>query len=136
MKKCVGLLYILIFLFSWNIFAKELPYLYKGARPLGMGGAFTALSDDANALFYNPAGLANIKETRVSPINLEIEGSRMRTIFTKMPGMLIQIIHKKLLASYKNILVITDIFLHPSSQTTLSPTLPLGLLARQNPTSK
>jgi hypothetical protein len=76
MKKCVGLLYILIFLFPWNIFAKELPYLYKGARPLGMGGAFTALSDDAHALFYNPAGLANIKETRQSPINLEIEGSK------------------------------------------------------------
>ncbi len=29
-----------------------------GARPLGMGGAFTALADDENAVFYNPAGLA------------------------------------------------------------------------------
>ena len=28
-----------------------------GARPQGLGGAFTAISDDANALFYNPAGI-------------------------------------------------------------------------------
>lgn len=29
-----------------------------GARPVAMGQAFTAVADDANALFYNPAGLA------------------------------------------------------------------------------
>jgi len=29
-----------------------------GARPVGMGEAFTAISDDGNALFWNPAGLA------------------------------------------------------------------------------
>ncbi|MCR4404844.1 MAG: hypothetical protein NUW06_06200 [Candidatus Acetothermia bacterium] len=29
-----------------------------GARPLGMGGAFTGLADDENAAFYNPAALA------------------------------------------------------------------------------
>ncbi|MEO0071608.1 MAG: PorV/PorQ family protein [candidate division WOR-3 bacterium] len=28
-----------------------------GARPVGMGQAFTAVADDANALFYNPGGL-------------------------------------------------------------------------------
>ena len=33
------------------------PYLYKGIRSLGMGGAFTAVGKDADALFYNPAGL-------------------------------------------------------------------------------
>ncbi len=33
-----------------------------GARPTGMGGAFTAVSDDSNAVFFNPAGLTNIKE--------------------------------------------------------------------------
>jgi len=31
--------------------------LGPGARPLGMGGAFVAIADDANAAFYNPAGL-------------------------------------------------------------------------------
>lgn len=29
-----------------------------GARPVAMGQAFTAVADDANALFYNPAGIA------------------------------------------------------------------------------
>ncbi len=32
-----------------------------GARPTGMGGAFTAVSDDANAIFWNPAGIARMK---------------------------------------------------------------------------
>jgi len=31
-----------------------------GARALGMGGAFVAVADDANAIYYNPAGLALI----------------------------------------------------------------------------
>jgi len=35
-----------------------------GVRPLGMGGAFAALADDENALFYNPAGLGFLKEMR------------------------------------------------------------------------
>lgn len=29
-----------------------------GVRPLGMGGAFSALADDLNSIFYNPAGFA------------------------------------------------------------------------------
>lgn len=33
-----------------------------GARPTGMGGAFSAVADDANAVFYNPAGLAQLTQ--------------------------------------------------------------------------
>ncbi|MBN1622310.1 MAG: hypothetical protein JW871_06940 [Endomicrobiales bacterium] len=32
-----------------------------GARPAGMGNAFTAISDDANALSWNPAGITKCK---------------------------------------------------------------------------
>lgn len=37
-----------------------LPLFHQGIRPLGMGGAFTAVADDENAMFYNPAGLNKI----------------------------------------------------------------------------
>jgi len=33
-------------------------FAYFGARPMGMGGAFTAIADDANAAHWNPAGFA------------------------------------------------------------------------------
>jgi len=33
-----------------------------GARPIGMGNAYTALADDVNAVYYNPAGLAQLDE--------------------------------------------------------------------------
>ena len=32
-----------------------------GARPTGMGGAYTAVSDDVNAIYWNTAGLSTIK---------------------------------------------------------------------------
>jgi hypothetical protein len=31
-----------------------------GSRPLGMGGAFVAVADDVNAVYWNPAGLGKI----------------------------------------------------------------------------
>jgi len=36
--------------------------LNNGARSLGMGNTFVALSDDASAAFYNPAGLGRVHE--------------------------------------------------------------------------
>jgi len=40
--------------------------LEEGARPAAMGGAFVALAENEHALFYNPAGLAFLKELYVS----------------------------------------------------------------------
>ncbi len=46
------------------------PYHYQniliGSRAAGLGGAYTALSDDTSGCFYNPAGLAMIPTTSVS----------------------------------------------------------------------
>jgi hypothetical protein len=50
---------VLLFGFCSTLFAaqKENRAVIKGLRPMSMGGAFTAVSDDENAFFYNPAGI-------------------------------------------------------------------------------
>ncbi len=40
--------------------------LGAGARAAGMGGAFTAIADDAYAAYYNPAGLAQLSQAQAS----------------------------------------------------------------------
>jgi hypothetical protein len=37
-----------------------------GSRPVAMGEAFTAISDDANAMFWNPAGMGMMKSFELS----------------------------------------------------------------------
>lgn len=37
-----------------------------GARPLGMGGAFIGLANDVNAVYWNPAGLAQINKYQMT----------------------------------------------------------------------
>lgn len=36
-----------------------------GARAIGLGGAFVALADDASAIFWNPAGLTQLKQHEI-----------------------------------------------------------------------
>ena len=37
-----------------------------GARPMGMGGSFVALADDANAVLWNPAGLVCLRSSQLT----------------------------------------------------------------------
>lgn len=37
-----------------------------GARPAAMGGAYTALADDVTAIYWNPAGLAQLDQTELN----------------------------------------------------------------------
>jgi len=48
-----------------------------GARPIGMGNAFTAVADDLNALAWNPAGLSGVKQREAAFMHAELfEGTR------------------------------------------------------------
>lgn len=53
-----------------------------GARPLGMGGAFTALSDDATASYWNAAGLGQIKDPQLALMYSSMSMDRMLNLAT------------------------------------------------------
>jgi len=43
-----------------------------GARPLGMGSAFTAVADNADAPYWNPAGLGLIKKNEITTMQTRL----------------------------------------------------------------
>ena len=45
-----------------------------GARALAMGGAFVAVCDDATAMGWNPAGLAQLDDTRLAGMSTDLYG--------------------------------------------------------------
>jgi len=56
---------------------RETPFaLGAGARPLGMGGSFVSLTNDAMALYYNPSGLAALEYQEFAAMHTALfEGS-------------------------------------------------------------
>ncbi len=52
-----------IYLFFLSQIFGQYDQLFVGSRPLSMGGAFTAVADDANAITWNPAGLPGLRRT-------------------------------------------------------------------------
>jgi Uncharacterised protein family (UPF0164) len=42
-----------------------------GARPTAMGDAFVGIADDVNAVYYNPAGLANISNPELTAMHTQ-----------------------------------------------------------------
>ena len=70
MKKLILPLLLAAFIVSLSFAADEKVFI-KGARPLGMGGAFIAVADDENAFFYNPAGISQRRVYLLAfPLNL------------------------------------------------------------------
>ena len=51
--------------FFGDIYVNEFMELGVGARALGMGNAFVGIADDITALYWNPAGLAQLKSSEV-----------------------------------------------------------------------
>lgn len=49
-----------------SILVTSFSYACVGARPMGMGGAFIGVADDANTTYWNPAGLSQIENVEVT----------------------------------------------------------------------
>ncbi len=53
-----------------------------GARPLGMGGAFVAVSDENSAVFWNPAGIGQLTRAELSGMYAAIFNGKIFYLFT------------------------------------------------------
>jgi len=62
------LLFLLLSLFSTGIHADQLHYnnILIGNRAAGLAGAYSAISDDASGLYYNPAGIVFSDDLQLS----------------------------------------------------------------------
>lgn len=66
---CVSILSL-----SAGRYAGDFMMIGAGVRPLGMGGAFSALADDGSAIFWNASGIAGITEREVAAMHAFLYG--------------------------------------------------------------
>ncbi|MBU1153888.1 conjugal transfer protein TraF [bacterium] len=63
---------LILILKSFDLYAAR-PFDSYSLRPMGMGNAFTAVADDYNAIYFNPAGIASLDRFDIDvPLNLMI----------------------------------------------------------------
>lgn len=73
LKRKISLVLLIVmgsfFVLTSSIYASDAGAFLRigaGARALAMGGAFTAIADDATAAYWNPAGLTQLEKQEVS----------------------------------------------------------------------
>lgn len=84
-KVLISVITFLVFLSSMS-FANGLNLNGLGARAVAMGGAFVALADDYSAVFWNPAGLANIQQKYIAFYGFDLIPSMTYKLETPIPG--------------------------------------------------
>jgi len=47
-------------------YAGDFMMIGSGVKPMGMGGAFAAIADDGNAIYWNASGIAQIRESEIA----------------------------------------------------------------------
>ena len=57
---------------SWAAETASFLNIGVGGRALGLGGAYTALADDANSLYWNPAGLSKLEKREFAASHAEL----------------------------------------------------------------
>lgn len=71
----LSVLFMMMFLVSLQVEAREVREFYQGARAAGMGGAGIAVVNDETALLVNPAGLGKLRDVYGTILDPEFEGS-------------------------------------------------------------
>jgi len=90
MKKYLSISVLVLSVFFSSAYATSIvdpASIGVGARPIGMGRAYTGLADDASAVFLNPAGLSSLKgfnfvsmkATLINDINYTVLGGAVPT---------------------------------------------------------
>lgn len=82
-KRAVPLALLTSLVVSTTSLALEGNWTHYGPRSLGMGNAFTAVADDYNALYYNPAGLARLNDWKLEILNPSFEVASATTSAVK-----------------------------------------------------
>jgi hypothetical protein len=74
MQNKVIVFTVSLFVFCSTLFAKqkENRAVIEGLRPISMGGAFTAISDDENAFFYNPAAITQRNDYLLQILSIDV----------------------------------------------------------------
>ncbi|MBL8017296.1 MAG: hypothetical protein JNK43_08505 [Ignavibacteria bacterium] len=63
----IRILPVIIILFvSFRVSYSQFELIDVGAKPISMGGAFTSLANNSNAVYYNPAGISQLPFREVS----------------------------------------------------------------------
>jgi len=67
MKKIIVILAVLFFSVSLSAgrYAGDFMVIGSGVRSSGMGKAFTAVANDGSAIYWNAAGIAQMRETEI-----------------------------------------------------------------------
>ena len=84
-----GLISLLMVLWCCPAYAEANPAAFLntgvGVRAMGMGGAYTSISDDPSAMYWNPAGVAKIQRLGITVMGQSMGAARWDTLSDVTP---------------------------------------------------
>lgn len=69
-RKAIHVLTLFVCFLAVSAAGYDKPVLMESVRSMSMGGASVSVADDENLLFFNPAGLVNIEDSKITILNL------------------------------------------------------------------
>ena len=76
-----GLGVLLALIVSSPAYSQNRNQVFVGARPMGMGETFVGIADDANTLYWNPAGLPQLQRQELTFMYTDLYGLGLRNMY-------------------------------------------------------